>query len=168
MALTWTDPIIFYPIPTRPKHFVINPKLPVFGLQQNCEYDQKWTNNILKYANQCPCCIYSGWGWEAWFLFNSTLFSKFLEKIYDTLVRNTPTRPGPKSLSPTWPNPKIFSKTFPDPELVSVQSSPVQGNSGFWVAPQVSTQHTQFLVDHLSQLLSAVDSTIRISSTLWV
>ena len=41
MAPTRTDPIIFYPIRTGPKHFIINPKLPGFGLQQSCEYDQK-------------------------------------------------------------------------------------------------------------------------------
>ena len=35
-----------------------------------------------------------------WRRFNSTLFLKFFEKMYDTLVKNTPTRTGPKSFSP--------------------------------------------------------------------
>ena len=40
------------------------------------------------------------------------------------------------------PDPKIFSKTYPNPGLFSDQSSPVQGYSGFWVAPQGFTLYT--------------------------
>ena len=40
-------------------NFIINPKLPGFGLQQTCEYDQKWSNNILHNANQRPVPVFA-------------------------------------------------------------------------------------------------------------
>ena len=52
MAPTRTDLIIFYPIRTGPKHFIINSKLPVFGLQQTCEYDQKWSWKNRSYSGK--------------------------------------------------------------------------------------------------------------------
>ena len=52
MAPTQTDPIIFYSLWTGRKHFIINLKLPGFGVQQTCEYIKKWSHNILQHANQ--------------------------------------------------------------------------------------------------------------------
>ena len=63
---------------------------------------------------------------------NSTLFSKFSEKIWDTPVKNTPTRTGPKSLSPTRPENILKNVSWSRTGF-----GPVQGNSGFRVAPQV-------------------------------
>ena len=91
-----------YPIRTGSKIFIINPKLPGFGLLQTCEYDQKFQNSQEK---------------------------------YDTLLKNTTTPTQMKSLSPT--RPENILKKCPDRKLMSVQYSPIRGNSGFWVAPQV-------------------------------
>ena len=138
MAQTRTDPIIFYPIRNGPKHLIISPKLPSFGRQQTCEYGQKRSHNILQHTDQCPILAVPYLLSEAWFPFNSLWFSKFLEKICDTPVKNTPT--GAKSLSP---NRKYSQKRVPVPGLVSVRCSQVRGNSGFWVALHVFKMDTQ-------------------------
>ena len=127
-ALTWTDPIIFYPIRTGLKCFIINPKLHGFRLQQTCEYDQKWSHNILQqHTNQRPILAVLT-------LVGNARHSFHLLPLYFWNSQKTPTWTGPKSLSLTQSDPKIFPKTCPDPGLVYVQSSPVRGNSGFMVA----------------------------------
>ena len=66
---------------------------------------KKQSNNILQHANQDPILnVLTQFGnGRHGFHFNSILSSKFLEKIYDTLVKNTPTWTEQKALSPTRP-----------------------------------------------------------------
>ena len=129
-----TDPIIFYPDRTEPKHFIINQKLPSFGLQQTHEYDLKWSNNILQHANQGPTLtVLTQFGNARHGFHLIPLYPRnFWKKIYDTQVENTPTLTGPKSLSPTQPENiiKNVSRSRTGFGLV-------RGNSGFRVAPVV-------------------------------
>ena len=57
------------------------------------------------------------------------------EKKSQTRVKNTQTRTDLKWNSPT--RPENILESVPQPRPVSVRSGPVQGNSEFWVAPQV-------------------------------
>ena len=76
-----------------------------------------------------PC---SGWDCEACFLFNSNLFSKLLEKIYDTPIKNT--RPGPDQNLYPWSKNILKNVSWSWTGF-----SAVRWNSGIWVAPQVFT-----------------------------
>ena len=112
-------PVIFCPNPDRTQKSEFydstrtGPDWNILSPTQNCpvsDYNKPlnttWNETITSYSMLIRAhCTYSIWACEAWFPFNSILSQKFSEKIYDTLVKNTPTRTELKSLSPTRPDP---------------------------------------------------------------
>ena len=107
------EPTRLYFTQSRPDRSILSstPKLSGLGLQQACEYNQKWSHNILQHDKQCPIfavLTQLGKARHGFHLIPLNLRNS-LKKIYDTPIKNTPTRTRSKSLSPTRPDPKIFS-----------------------------------------------------------
>ena len=96
MAPTWTNPIIFQPIRTGSKHIIINSKLDRFGYSKpvNMTRNENITSyNMLLSVLYQLCLLTLGMRY--------IYFRNSLEKIYNTPVKNTPTRTGPKAFFPT-------------------------------------------------------------------
>ena len=73
-----------YSTRTRPKHFI---QAEVSELQQTCEYDLKWSNNILQHEQgpTCKVTVLAQFGNVKYGFHLISLYPQnFLEKIYDT------------------------------------------------------------------------------------
>ena len=82
MARPWTDPIMIYPDWTGPKHFIVNSKLPCFGLKRSCKY-RTWNeaiSNKTMLISVLDSLLLSLEMWSLWFSFNSTFSPKFSGK----------------------------------------------------------------------------------------
>ena len=128
MAPTRTNPIIFYLIRTGPKHFIINPKLPGFRLQQTCEYDQILSNNILQHANQCPILAVLTQVGNARHGFH--LIFHFIFKILRKNIYTLAKTPGPDQTKIFIPDPARPENILKNMSRSRTGFSPVQ--SGPW------------------------------------